>query len=162
EDWVGEGQAADADDAGAVYHAQLLFPARELAPQASATYKQTAFFGPKERAVLAQAVGGRAGLGDLINLGFFSFVAKGLGATLLFFRQHVTFGNWGLAIIAMTICLRILLFPLTWKSIKTTVAMRKFKPELDEITRKFPDDAQARQMATMELWRKHGVNPLGG
>src|SRR5262249_32976579 len=48
EDWVGEGQAADADDAGAVYHAQLLFPARELAPQASATYKQTAFFGPKE------------------------------------------------------------------------------------------------------------------
>jgi len=40
--------------------------------------------------------------------------------------------------------------------------MRRFKPELDEITRKFPDDAQARQMATMELWRKHGVNPLGG
>ena len=165
EDWITEGQARDADEAGAVYHASLLYPSRELAPNASATYSQIAFFGPKERNVLASAAGplsGRVKLGDVINLGFFSPVAKVLVGTLVYFQSHITFGNWGLAIIAMTLCLKLLLFPLTLKSIKTTVAMRRYKPELDEINAKFKDDAQAKQMATMELWRKHGVNPLGG
>ena len=161
QDVVKPGEARDSDDSGAVYHGQLLYPARELAPKETATYKQIGFFGPKERTVLSKAAGGR-GLGDLINLGFFSPVAKILVGVLVFFHDHVTLGNWGLAIIAMTICLRLLLFPLTWKSIKTTVAMRRFKPELDAINRKFAGDAQAKQMATMELWRKHGVNPLGG
>jgi YidC/Oxa1 family membrane protein insertase len=138
---------------------------RELAPKATATYKQVAFFGPKERDVLAQAGGTIAPhprLGDLIDLGFFSPVAKVLVGVLVYFHGHITLGSWGLAIIAMTICLRMLLFPLSLKQIKTSIAMRKFKPELDAINAKFADDAQQRQMATMELWRKHGVNPLGG
>jgi YidC/Oxa1 family membrane protein insertase len=162
ENVLAAGKPADDDLSGDVYRAQLLYPVRELAPKATAEYKEIAFFGPKDRNILAHAAGGRAGLGDLINLGFFSPVAKVLVGVLAFFHDHVTFGNWGLAIIAMTICLRTLLFPLTWKSIKTTVAMRRFKPELDEINKKFEGDPQAKQMATMELWRKHGVNPLGG
>ncbi len=160
--WTAPGQGIDGDDSGAVYRGELVYPARELAPKATATYKQTAFFGPKERNVLARAAGGNVGLSDLINLGFFSFVAKYLVAVLVFFHDHVTIGSWGLAIIAMTISLKVILFPLTWKSIKTTVAMRRFKPEIDAINKKFEGDAQAKQMATMELYRKHGVNPLGG
>jgi len=160
--WPAPGKAVDDDDSGAVYRAQLAYPARELAPQATAEYKEVAFFGPKDRNVLKHAAGGPAELGDLINLGFFSPVAKVLVSFLTWLHDHVTFGNWGLAIIAMTVCLRLALFPLTWKSIKTTVAMRRFKPELDEINKKFEGDPQAKQMATMELWRKHGVNPLGG
>jgi YidC/Oxa1 family membrane protein insertase len=155
------GQKRDDDEAGAIYHAKIVYPTRELKSQESAMYKQIAFFGPKEREVLSSAAGGRVGLGDAINLGFFSPVAKVLVDVLKFFHDRIT-GNWGIAIIVMTICLRLLLFPLSIKQIKTTIAMRKLKPELDLLNAKFKDDAQAKQLATMELWRKHGVNPLGG
>jgi len=162
EDWYTYGQKRDDDEAGAVYHGRLVYPAGELKPQQAATYKQVAFFGPKERDVLAQAGGGKAHLGDVINLGFFSPVAKVLVGILVYFHAHVTFGNWGLAIIAMTVCLRLLLLPLSIKPVKTSIAMRKLKPEIDAIGIKFRDDAQQKNVATMELYRKHGVNPLGG
>jgi YidC/Oxa1 family membrane protein insertase len=162
EEWYSEGQAKDDDKAGSVYHARLDFPAAELAPQGSKTYSVTSFTGPKERSVLAHAAGGQKGLGDLINLGFFSPVAKLIVMALVFFHDKVTFGSWGLAVIVLTFALRLLLFPLTWKQIKTTLAMRRLKPELDALNTKFPDDPQAKNMAMMELYRKKGVNPFGG
>jgi YidC/Oxa1 family membrane protein insertase len=162
EQWYGAGQKPDDDQAGAVYRAQLKYPSRTLGPHESATYRQIAFFGPKERDVLVSAAGGWPKLGDLINLGTFSFVGKYLVTVITWIHDHVTGGNWGLAIIAVTIALRIFLFPLTWKQIKSTIAMRKLKPEIDALNEKFKDDAQAKNLAMMELWRKHKVNPLGG
>ena len=162
EEWVAAGQAHDADDAGAVYHARLVYPKKELSPNTTATYRDIAFFGPKEREVLAHAAGGNPKLGDVTNLGFFTPVARVLVGLLSFIQAHITFGNWGLAIIVMTIGLRTLLFPLTYKSIKTTIAMRRLKPEVDDLNKKFADDAQAKNLAMMELWKKHGVNPFGG
>lgn len=160
EDWLAPGQARDADDAPFIFHAKLVYPAKELAPQGTAVYSDIAFFGPKERDLLTSA-GGSDRLKDVINLGFFRPVARVLVGFLVWLHDHIT-GNWGLAIIMMTVCLRTLLFPLTYKSIKTTIAMRKLKPELDALNAKFKDDAQAKQLATMELWKKHGVNPFGG
>jgi YidC/Oxa1 family membrane protein insertase len=160
EDVLAAGEDAEGDDSGAVYHAELDYPVVTLAPKDTATYSLIAYFGPKERNVLAEAAGGGPRLGDMINLGFFSPVAKFLVGALVFFHRGV--GNWGLAIIALTLCLRITLFPLSWKQIQTTIAMRKLKPEVDDLNKRFADDAQARQMAMMELYRKHGVNPLGG
>jgi YidC/Oxa1 family membrane protein insertase len=163
EEWARvAGQLPSDDDAAAVYHAKLVYPPKELAPKASATYRDIAFFGPKERDILAQAAGGRPKLGDVINLGFFTPVARVLVGVLRFFHDHVTLGNWGLAIVTMTLCLRLILFPLTFKSIKTTIAMRRLKPEVDALNEKFKDDAQAKNLAMMELWKKHGVNPFGG
>jgi YidC/Oxa1 family membrane protein insertase len=156
------GQATNSDDAAAIYQAKLTYPAHELAPQTTATYRDIAFFGPKEREVLAHAAGGTPKLNELLNLGFFAPVANVLVKILDFIHDHITFGNWGLAIIAMTIALRSLLFPLTYKSIKTTIAMRRLKPEVDALNAKFSDDAQAKNLAMMELWKKHGVNPFGG
>jgi YidC/Oxa1 family membrane protein insertase len=154
------GKDADDDNSGAIYHAVLKYPAVSLAPGGKATYEQIAYFGPKERDVLAKSAGGKPRLGDLINLGKFSIVSRALVAILVFF--HGIVGNWGLAVICLTLCLRIGLFPLSLKQIHTTIAMRRIKPEIDELSKKFPDDAQARQMAMMELYRKHGINPLGG
>jgi YidC/Oxa1 family membrane protein insertase len=151
------GLALDADQAVTVYTAALQYPVRELAPRATTTYKQTAFFGPKERDVLRGVGGGSAGLGDLINLGFFSPVAKFLVAFLVFLHNQVT-NNWGLAVILMTVCLRICLFPLALPQIKQSLLMRKLRPEIDAINKKFKDDAQAKGLATMELHKKHGVN----
>lgn len=164
EDWVVAGQPADSDEAVTIFHAKLVFPGKELAPKESVVYRQTAYFGAKERSTLQAAAGGRAGLGDTISLGTFSFsaVVTVLVSVLSFLHDKVTFGNWGVAIIMMTIGLRLLLFPLTLKSIKTTIAMRKLKPEVDSLNAKFADDAQAKNLAMMELWKKHGVNPFGG
>ena len=162
EQWFGEGQRPDDDKAGAVYKARLTYPPRTLVPNETATYGQIAFFGPKERDVLVDAGGRWPALGNLIDLGRFSFVAKFLVAVITWIHAHVTAGSWGLAIIVLTVLVRVVLFPLTWKQIQSTLAMRKLKPEIDQLNLRFKDDAQAKNLAMMELWRKHKVNPLGG
>jgi len=161
EDWFSEGQKKDDDQAGAVYHARLAYDPTTLEKGGVATYKQIAFLGPKERDILKTAGGPGKGLGDLINLGFFSPVAKVLVGSLVWMKTHITH-SWGVAIILLTIVLRTLLFPLTWRSIKTMVGMRRLKPELDEINKKFADDMQAKNLAMMELYKKRGINPFGG
>jgi YidC/Oxa1 family membrane protein insertase len=144
--WLDAGKEPDADDAGSVYQVRLQYPPKEVAAGESVTYTQSAFFGPKERTTLAAAAGGTAKLNDLIDLGFFSPVAKVLVAVLLFFHDKVAH-NWGLAIIMMTICVKLLLFPAALKGIQGTVAMRKLKPEVDALNLKFADDVQAKNMA---------------
>jgi YidC/Oxa1 family membrane protein insertase len=162
EQWYSDGQEPDDDKAGDMYHARLEYPKRTLQPSESATYRQIAFFGPKERNVLADAAGGRPHLQDHINLGTFSIIAKYLVMLISWIHAHVTGGNWGLAIIVLTLGLRLALFPLTWKQIQSTIQMRRLKPEIDVLNAKFKDDAQAKNLAMMELWRKNKVNPLGG
>jgi YidC/Oxa1 family membrane protein insertase len=162
EQWYGGQQKPDDDDAGDVYKARLTYPARVLGPKETATYRQIAFYGPKERDVLASAAGGHAKLQDLINLGTFSIVAKVLVQIITWIHAHITLGNWGLAIIVLTLGLRVALFPLTWKQIQSAIAMRRLKPEIDALNAKFKDDAQGKNVAMMELWRKNKVNPLGG
>jgi YidC/Oxa1 family membrane protein insertase len=162
EQWYSGSQRPDDDEAGDIYKARLAYPPRTLGPRESASYRQIAFFGPKERDVLSSSAGGSPKLGDLINLGTFSFVGRYLVTIITWIHAHITLGNWGIAIIVLTIGVRTFLFPLTWKQIKSTLAMRKLKPEIDALNEKFKDDAQAKNLAMMELWRKHKVNPLGG
>ena len=145
---------------GAMYRARISYPVRELDKDATATYKVIAFLGPKERDVLASAAGGSHHLSELVDLGYFSIIAKGLLYFLVWL--HGLVGNWGVAIILMTIGVRTILAPLTWKSIKSGLAMRRLRPEIDAINKKYKDDAQGKNVATMELWKTHKVSPLGG
>jgi YidC/Oxa1 family membrane protein insertase len=145
---------------GSLYRARLAYPAVTLEPGQSATYSLTTFSGPMERSLLAVAAGGNQHLDQLIDLGYFSPIAKVLVGFLL--RVHGVVGNWGLAIMILTITARTLLFPLTLPSIRGMIKMRELKPEIDALNEKFKDDAQAKGLAQMELWRKHNVNPLKG
>jgi YidC/Oxa1 family membrane protein insertase len=145
---------------GSMYRSRLVYPVKELAPHESATYEVGAYYGPKDRNVLAKAMGGQHQLTELINLGMFAMVSKVLVMFLI--KVHEFIGNWGIAIIVLTFCVRVILFPLTWKQIKSMVAMRKLKPEVDEINKKFKDEPQQKQVAMMEVYRKNGVNPFGG
>jgi YidC/Oxa1 family membrane protein insertase len=147
-------------NAGAMYRARLAYPKRELQPNQTDSYSLLTYVGPKERAVLAAAGGGKHQLSELIDLGFFSAIAKILVAFLL--KVHSVIPNWGIAIILLTITARTLLFPLALPSIKGMIKMRELKPEIDRLNEKFKDDAQAKGLAQMELWRKHNVNPLKG
>jgi YidC/Oxa1 family membrane protein insertase len=146
--------------AGAMYRARLAYPPVDLAPKETATYSISTYVGPKERGALAAVGGGKYDLTELIDLGFFSAIAKVLVAFLL--KVHSVVPNWGLAIIIFTFTVRVILFPLAIPSIKSMVKMRELKPELDALNEKFKNDAQAKGLAQMELWRKHKVNPLKG
>lgn len=71
-------------------------------------------------------------------------------------------GNYGIAIIIVTILMRIIIFPLTLKQEKSMKKMRELQPELEKIKEKYKDNPQEYQQKTAELYRESGVNPLGG
>ncbi len=150
----------DDPEGGGMFRARLAYAPHEVAPGASETYRVLSYMGPKERSILEAVGGGGHRLIELIDLGFFSAIAKILVAFLL--KVHSVVPNWGLAIIVLTITARTLLFPLTLPSVKQMIRMRELKPEMDALNAKFKNDAQAKGVAQMELWRKHSVNPLKG
>jgi YidC/Oxa1 family membrane protein insertase len=145
-------------DPGSFYRARLAYPTRILQPGQTDTYKVLSYIGPKERRVLALAGDGKHRLSDLIDLGFFASIAKVLVEFLL--RVHGVIPNWGIAIIVLTLCARVLLFPLAVPGIRTMIRMRELRPELDALNEKYKDDVRAKGVAQMELFRKHGMSPF--
>jgi len=73
-------------------------------------------------------------------------------------------GNYGLIILILTLIIKIVLFPLTFKSFQSTAKMQVLKPMVDELGKKFPkkEDALKKQQATMDLYKRAGVSPMGG
>ena len=142
---------------GHVYRARLAYPEKDLAQGEIATYKVVSFFGPKERDLLEKLGHGTP---EVIELGMFSFIGKALIWYLYKLKGFV--GSWGWAICLMTITVRTLLFPLSITQIKSTVVMRRLKPEVDEINERYKDNTTQKGLALQELYRKHGVNPVIG
>jgi len=73
-------------------------------------------------------------------------------------------GNYGIIILILTLIIKIILFPLTFKSYQSTAKMQVLKPMVEELGKKFPkkEDAMKKQQATMDLYKRAGVNPMGG
>jgi YidC/Oxa1 family membrane protein insertase len=132
-------------------------PRFSLAPQASFTVAYRLYFGPKDLDIL-KAQGSR--LDEVINFGWFSAIAKPLLHTLQFFYKYV--GNYGLAIIIITVILKALFYPLTNKSYKSMKDMQKLQPKMAELKEKYKNDRDAMNKAVMELYKTHKVNPMGG
>ena len=148
----------DDPNLGYLFRARLTYPERELAPGQTASYKALAFAGPKERDSLA-AIGN--GATEVLNLGMFTTIARALVWYL--YKLYGFTASWGWAIVLLTITVRMLLFPLSISQIKSSMAMRRLKPEMDAINEKYKDDAAQRGLAIQELWRKNGVsNPVVG
>ena len=81
-------------------------------------------------------------------------------AILHFFYGIV--GNYGIAIIMLTVLVRGAMFPISYKQTQNMARMQALKPEMDRINEKYKTDMQKRSQATQELYRKHNINPLGG
>ncbi|AKF08410.1 Inner membrane protein translocase component YidC, long form [Sandaracinus amylolyticus] len=145
----------DGEPHGSLFEATLLFPRVELDAGEQHVWQTLAFVGPKTPAAL-EAAG--HDLPEVVNLGTFAMIARAFASLLRFIQTYV--GNWGIAIIILTIMVRIALFPLTDRSFRSMAQMRKLKPEMDEINARFPSDPEKKQAAIMELYRKHGINPL--
>jgi len=73
-------------------------------------------------------------------------------------------GNYGIIILILTIIIKVILFPLTFKSYQSQARMKVLKPQVDELAKKFPkkEDALKKQQATMDLYKRAGINPMGG
>ena len=101
-------------------------------------------------------------LKDIIYYGWpiFAAVARAMLAILHFFYGIV--GNYGIAIIMLTVLVRGALFPISFKQTQNMARMQALKPEMDRINEKYKTDMQKRSQAMQELYRKHKINPLGG
>lgn len=132
-------------------------PSLSLNPGQSAAVKYTVFYGPKDLDIL-KAQGSR--LEEAIDFGWFSALAKPLLRTLKFFYTYTH--NYGIAIIIITIILKVIFFPLTHKSYKSMKEMQKLQPKMAELKEKFKNDRDAMNRAVMELYKTHKVNPMGG
>src|SRR5215467_7979706 len=124
-------------------------------PQGAGHY--TLFIGPKELDIL-KSLG--KGLERSIDFGYFSFISIPL-LYMLHFSHRFT-GSYGIDIILLTVLIKLLMAPLTHKSYVSMKQMQKLQPQMERLKEKFADDKEKLNKEIMELYRRNGVNPLGG
>jgi YidC/Oxa1 family membrane protein insertase len=144
-------------DAGGVLEQRISSPKISLNPGTESTITYTLYIGPKDIDIL-KAQGER--LEEVIDLGWFAIIAKPLLHSIKLFYGYLH--NYGLAIILITVILKIFFFPLTHKSYKSMKEMQKLQPRMVELKEKFKDDRDGLNRSVMELYKTHKVNPLGG
>ncbi|TNF37183.1 MAG: membrane protein insertase YidC [Deltaproteobacteria bacterium] len=127
------------------------------ASQAAPHYDFVLYTGPKDQHLLREAA---PILEKDVDLGMFSFIAKPLHSLLVWLHGGV--GSWALAIILLTVVVKLVLLPLTNKSYRSMQKMQKLKPKLDELKKKIGDDKQKFAQEQMALFKREGVNPLTG
>lgn len=97
---------------------------------------------------------------NAIEYGWFTFASRPLFAVLAWLDS--IFGNWGWAIIGLTALVRMVLYPLTYKGMVSMQKMKQISPKIKELQAKYKGDPQRTNAAVMEMYKKHGANPLGG
>jgi len=115
------------------------------------------YLGPKESVVLANI---DPQLTDAIEYGVITFFAKPLFHLLEWF--HALLGNWGWAIVLVTILIKIILFPLSYKGMMSMQKLKDLAPQMKELKTKYGKDPQKMNMKMMEMYKKEGANPMGG
>ena len=95
-----------------------------------------------------------------VDWGLFSFLTRPLFVVLAFFYQHV--GNFGIAILLLTVCVRVLFFPLLNRSMEFSARMKKFQPQLEALKKKHEKEPQKYQQEMMALYQREKINPLSG
>jgi YidC/Oxa1 family membrane protein insertase len=129
-----------------------------LAAGAPAANSFVVYAGPKDTEELGAVA---PALKDSVDLGFWSVIANVLLAVMKFFYKVVPPHNWGIAIILLTVAVKVLTFPLQHKSMKSMQEMQRLQPQIEEIKKKFAGDQQRQNLEQMKLFKEHGVNPMG-
>jgi len=146
-----------------VLSARWVGPATNLPKRGSSlVVRFKVFSGPK---VQEELDGVRVGsldpkLGESVDYGFFWVIGRPM--IWLMKRLHAVVGNWGLAIILLTLLIKLLTLPLTMKQMRSMKGMAKLKPEMDALKEKYGDDKQRFQQEMWSLYKAHKINPLGG
>jgi YidC/Oxa1 family membrane protein insertase len=132
-------------------------PPVELAPAASLTETYEIYAGPKEYHRLSKLGGQREAV---MFYGMWGFISRLLTHVMRW--MHDVSGNWGVAIILLTLCIRTVLWPLQSKAQYSMKRMGMLAPKMKELQEKFKDDPQKQQMEVMKMYKEYGVNPVGG
>ena len=142
---------------GDEYLATDIGPTQSVAPGGTATIKQTLFAGPKLQAQL-EAI--HPELGRAADFGVLTFLSRPL--FWLLDKAHKIFGNWGLAIIAVTFLLKLAFYPLSEASGRSMAKLKLIAPRMKQLQEQYKDDRQKLGQAMMELYKKEKVNPAAG
>jgi YidC/Oxa1 family membrane protein insertase len=129
----------------------------DVAPGASGTHLSRLWVGPKLQAPMAKLA---PSLKLSVDYGVFTFIAQPLFWLLSWL--HMVFGNWGWAIIAIVVLLKLALYPLSAKQYQSMAKMRAVQPRIEALKERYGDDKQQFQIAMMELYKKEKINPIGG
>jgi YidC/Oxa1 family membrane protein insertase len=140
-----------------VYLFGLTTPTLTIAPGETKSIGASFYAGPKDQYRLEEIA---TGLELTVDYGFLWWLAQPLFFMLTGIHSFV--GNWGLAIIGLTIIVKSCLYPLSAASFRSMAKMRKLQPEMVRLKERFGDDRQQFSQAMMELYKKEGANPLGG
>ena len=145
-----------------VYQADYVGAARDIAPGATATEESHAFAGAKEVALLDryEMQYGIPNFDRAIDFGWFYWITKPIFLTLGFFYKLI--GNFGLAILLLTVIIKLIFFPLANKSYRAMSKMKKLQPEMQKLREKFGDDKQKINQEMMALYKRVGANPMAG
>ncbi|SDL08806.1 membrane protein insertase YidC [Aliiruegeria lutimaris] len=148
--------------ASGIYQTQTIFPTLEIAPGQTVEQNSQLFAGAKEWETIRnyQNEGGIEGFLDSIDWGWFFFLTKPIFFVLHFLHGFI--GNMGWSIIALTITIKALLFPLAYKSYSSMAKMKELQPEMEKLKERAGDDRQKLQKDMMELYKKEKVNPASG
>ena len=145
-----------------IYQAEVRPPAVSLAPGAATTSSIRLFAGAKEWETIRayQNEEGIAGFLDSIDWGWFFFLTKPIFQVLHWL--HGLIGNMGLAIIALTFVLKLIVLPLAYKSYVSMARMKELQPEMEALKERVGDDKQKMQREMMQLYKEKKVNPAAG
>jgi YidC/Oxa1 family membrane protein insertase len=113
--------------------------------------------GPKEYDLLISL---KTGLEESIEFGWFSFLAKPLLVVLNFFQRYLN--NYGIAIVLITVIIKVIFYPLSTYSMKSMKEMQKIQPQMAALKGKYKNDKEKQNREMMDLYKRHKINPLSG
>ncbi len=140
-----------------LYSGNVVVQPGTVAPGASAQVKVSLYAGPQEQRRLQVAA---PGLDLVVDYGWLAIIAWPL--FWLLEKFYLFSGNWGVAIILLTVLIKIVFFPLSAASYKSMAKMKLITPRLTKIREMYAHDRQKMNQAMMELYRTEKINPLGG
>ena len=144
------------------YAAAMIYPALTLAPNQTAERQITIYAGPKEYQTLAR-IGAQLNnnLDLVMSFGWAGFVSKALLLGMNWLHSSLKL-SYGWAIIAITVIIKLVFWPLTQASTRSMKRMQALQPQMNAIKEKYKDDPVKMNKKTMEFMREHKVSPLGG
>jgi len=153
---------SDINPSTKAYQANYRLSARDIAPGADVTVTHKLFAGAKVVDILRgyEREQNIARFDNAVDWGWFWFITQPL--FWLLDQYYKLIGNFGLAILMLTVTVKLLFFPLANTSFKSMSKMKKVQPEMERLKKAHSDDAQKQQTAIMELYKREKINPLAG
>ena len=140
-----------------LYAARTIETMGSVAPNGTASVDSKLWIGPQDQTAMSQVA---PGLELVVDYGFLTVIAKPLFSLMTWL--HSLLGNWGWTIVALTVIIKAVFYPLAATSYRSMARMKNVAPRLQALKEKFGDDRQKLNTAMMEMYRTEKINPLGG